>query len=690
NSVGPEGARALATLQNLNSLYLNANSVGPEGARALLVAWADSPRAAEKRRLTLKQNGDLSSVLPPELVETEDAQELLAAFRRFRGDLARPQGLTPLNEAKLLVLGNEAVGKTSLIRYLVDNQPRNPSEPKTPSAKIREKIETRDWSVDGCPVTLHVWDFGGQEIMHGTHRFFLTERSLYLVVLEARREDDRSVYDWLKTIRNRGGDSPVIVVINKCDLKDHLLQLNEKELREEYGVVAFARTQCDDDEASRASIAALRELIARTLKLDERLKHVRDPMPQAWLRIKAQIAELARRKQVLETREYLRLCETTPVEGTADDRIATEAEQRVLLRLLHDLGTVVAHGLTSDAPAALREITLLDPNWLTGAIYTLLTHPTVRDQQGELRRAQLTEWLDADLYPQDRHEFILDMMQHPDVGLMFELPGEPRGRYLIPEALPKNPPHYEMWPKDALRFRFEYDFLPPGLIPRFIVQAHEHLSDQPTRWYTGVVLQAAGCPILVRGDRNRERIDIAVAGPAELRRAALNIVLNELMQVHRWNPEIRPDARVPLPDKLEESVPYEHLLRLEGKRIETFFPEKGDREYTVRELLEGVRLERGESTMAHESRRDEIHITASDGATIQVVTGADAKADQALRVAGRSSVNPDAKAKPNAWELLTSWPAFSAACGGGAVAFVLILWALPTNEWRAWVGGLAG
>ena len=33
---------------------------------------------------------------------------------------------------------------------------------------------------------LNVWDFGGQEILHSTHQFFLTERSLYILVLEPR------------------------------------------------------------------------------------------------------------------------------------------------------------------------------------------------------------------------------------------------------------------------------------------------------------------------------------------------------------------------------------------------------------------------------------------------------------------------------------------------------------------------
>jgi GTPase SAR1 family protein len=92
-----------------------------------------------------------------------------------------------------VVVGKEAVGKTSLIRYLVHGKPRDPDEQKTPGAAIQEKIEVSAWSVHPSQVRLHVWDFGGQEIMRGTHRFFLTERSLYLLVLEDRREDDRSI-----------------------------------------------------------------------------------------------------------------------------------------------------------------------------------------------------------------------------------------------------------------------------------------------------------------------------------------------------------------------------------------------------------------------------------------------------------------------------------------------------------------
>ena len=35
---------------------------------------------------------------------------------------------------------------------------------------------------------LAVWDFGGQEIYHATHQFFLTDQSLFVLVWSARAD----------------------------------------------------------------------------------------------------------------------------------------------------------------------------------------------------------------------------------------------------------------------------------------------------------------------------------------------------------------------------------------------------------------------------------------------------------------------------------------------------------------------
>ncbi len=695
NQIGAEGARALASLTGLKSLALTVNHIGVEGACTLLDAWCRRPEQVSIQYLDLQGNGDLSGVLPAEAIETADAQAILAAYRRVLEDTG---GRRPLHEARLLVVGSEAVGKTSLIRYLVDGLPRDPSETRTPGAELREKIETQTWSPQDCPVRLNVWDFGGQEIYHQTHKFFLTARSLFLLVLEARREDDRSYLEWLKTIRNRAGDAPVIVVINKCDGPHrNLLQIDQTRLQQDWpNIVGFVRTSCDPGDEPAAMIQALRETIVGALNDDRRLKHVRDPVPLAWLTVKENVAQLAQQRQVLDTADFQRLC---------NDATVTDAnEQRAVLRILHHLGTIVAHGLDEPgATTSMKHVTLLDPNWLTTAIYSVITYCRGAKLPGEFSRMDLSRFLDPGRYPpdSDSYDFVLDMMQHEQIRLCFELPGEPRGRYLLPEALPVNEPEYDdIWPADSLRFRYRYDFLPTGLIPQFIVQTHRNLTDRPTRWRTGVVLQAAGCKVLVRADIDRRTVEVAVTGPANRRRDALNVVINDLEAVHRRNPGLKQQPRVPLADRPDLDVSYTHLLTLEDEEgpQHSYRPEGADRRYTVAELLNGVRLEQTLADPRAAFWQEKLGARApahSGGMSILVGDGAsfvfaDQINDPARVSQGgsmqRSSSEPDPA--PTGLAALGAWPYFSAAGGVAAMLVAVLLWMLPSNEWRAAVGGL--
>jgi Ran GTPase-activating protein (RanGAP) involved in mRNA processing and transport len=234
NQIGDEGARVIAgSLTALTSLNLSGNQIGHEGLKSVLGFLADAHRTNVPRHLDLRRNGDSSSFLPKAVLESRSGEAIVAAYRRFAA-AQTTRTLRPLNELELLVVGKEAVGKTSLVRYLIDGKPRDTSETRTPGIALHEKIRIQEWSPTDCQVQLNVWDFGGQEMLRGTHRFFLTERSLYLLVLEDRRQDDRSVYEWMKVIRNRGGDSPVIVVINKSDEGKQDLRLDQGTLQEEY------------------------------------------------------------------------------------------------------------------------------------------------------------------------------------------------------------------------------------------------------------------------------------------------------------------------------------------------------------------------------------------------------------------------------------------------------------------------
>ena len=588
NGIGDDGARAIASLTGLTALDLWHNGIGDDGARAILDMWARRTDTDDLRHLNLRSNGDLSSLVPEEVLSNpDDPKAILAAYRRIKSGDRKP-----INEAKLLVVGNEAVGKTSLLRFLIHDKPRDPGEEKTPGIANQEKIEVEQWSPDAGGIRLNVWDFGGQEMMRGTHRFFLTSRSLYLLVLEDRREDDRSIYEWLKIIKNRGADSPILVVINKSDEGKEALRLPEAKLREEHPeIICFLRTSCNDDDFSRGTMAALKRDIVNAVVHDDRLKHVRDPFPASYLRVKEAIGKLAAKRDVLPITQFKQIC----TEGDQEKgRVTDDGEQRLLLNLLHDLGTIVAHGREPGAGAARREITLLDPNWLTESIYKILTSADCAELQGRFTAAHLDGWLDSQKYPKARHEFILDMMQDEEVGLCFALPGNVEKHFLVPEALPASPTLPPSWPADSLRFRYRYEFLPRGLVPRFIVQAHDLLVNEGARWRTGAVFEVRDCEILVEADVDQDQLDVQVKGPVSRRREALGVIRDRLESVHKQNREAAPTALVPLPDDPDNHEAYEHLLLLEDEEGPDYRhrPTGAKRSYVVSELLNGVRTDR--------------------------------------------------------------------------------------------------
>jgi small GTP-binding protein len=210
--VGEDGARAIAeNLTNLHFLLLGNNRLTDDSVRRLTQGLPSLQ--------TTNFYGNESLRLPQELLLSLDAAGLRDYFRR-----AQSEGKRKLNEAKLIVVGNEAVGKTALVNYLIKDEPCRDTD-KTPGLHIQERIEVTPWDThhttrDTEELRLNVWDFGGQEVTRETHKLFLTARSLYLVVLEARRENvadaENVLHDWMRAIRNRGGDDvPVIVVINK-------------------------------------------------------------------------------------------------------------------------------------------------------------------------------------------------------------------------------------------------------------------------------------------------------------------------------------------------------------------------------------------------------------------------------------------------------------------------------------------
>ena len=148
---------------------------------------------------------------PPEIVK-QGNDAILNYFRE-----REVAGVDHLYEAKMLILGEGGAGKTSLLRRLYQPGQELPTESETTRgiAIYRHEFRLRN----GRPFRLNVWDFGGQQIYHATHQFFLTHRSLYVLVDDTRK-DYKSVSDegfkyWLELIDVFGGHSPTLIFQNE-------------------------------------------------------------------------------------------------------------------------------------------------------------------------------------------------------------------------------------------------------------------------------------------------------------------------------------------------------------------------------------------------------------------------------------------------------------------------------------------
>jgi GTPase SAR1 family protein len=594
---------------------------------SLNLSWCDrvtdtGVKAVAERlaRLTALYASGLPLVgAPKELLDSSGNLTAIRAYYR-RGE---QEGRRQLNEAKLIVVGNEAVGKSALVNYLVHDRPCADTA-KTEGVAILDRINVARWDVNAAaagehPLRLNVWDFGGQEVLYETHRFFLTARSVYLVVLEARRENaaeaEGVIHGWMRAIRNRGGDeAPVVVVVNKAEAP-HDLRLDEPRLLKEYPAIrGFVRTSCRNPQAhpdGGKGIRDLRTMVVGVIRAS--LPHVRDWFPASYFRVKEEVGALAHAESMLTTARYAGIC--------ARAGVTDEAEQEALLILLDQIGVVVRHS----------ETTLLDPNWLTTAVYRVLTHAEVVKAGGEFAVADLGRLLkdlaSAPKYPPKCWPFIAEMMTR--FNLSFELPEHP-GRYLVPLQLPTQEPEVNWDVTRSLRFRYDYDSLPLGLLPRFIVEMHRHLTPNRTAWVSGVVLGVDGCRVLVRADRRNRKVHVWVTGPEGERRGAMAVVRAGFAKVHALHGDLIIKAMVPVdvPGNPDAAIEFDQLVTAERQKVKSFPVVGAQKPFPVKKLLEGVGPEpRAASSSPRRGARVVIKV-AGDLNTTQLGIGVEAMTNE--------------------------------------------------------------
>ena len=187
-------------------------------------------RTFSRKLTSVVQIIDSSIRFPPKEIALQGQQVMRSYVDSLQGEVEN------LNEAKLILVGEGAAGKTSLVN-LLRGKPFNKNESQTHGIRVESWQLQLPSESDLCEeVKVHCWDFGGQEIMRATHQVFLSDRCVYVLVLDSRK--DEKPEDWLKQIQAVSTTAPIVVVSNKIDEHpDNNLQ--QQHLREKYPQIAY-------------------------------------------------------------------------------------------------------------------------------------------------------------------------------------------------------------------------------------------------------------------------------------------------------------------------------------------------------------------------------------------------------------------------------------------------------------------
>ncbi|MCP4622950.1 MAG: hypothetical protein GY850_05405, partial [bacterium] len=196
--------------------------------------------------------------------------------------------------------------------------------------------------------------------------------------------------------------------------------------------------------------------------------------PKTWFNVKTQLEQMT--EHFINYEQYKKMCQLN---------IITDVKsQDTLVDFLNDLGVIVHF-----KDFELQDTNVIEPKWITTAVYRIINSAKVADDNGALRLGDLKEILrqrdagDYD-YPRSKHKYVTGLMKKFE--LCYNLDKE---TVLVPQLLTVVEPDFHFDYDAALKFALQYDdFLPLSIMPRFIVKRHPDIKGE-LRWRTGVVLE---------------------------------------------------------------------------------------------------------------------------------------------------------------------------------------------------------
>ena len=426
----------------------------------------------------------------------------------------------PVREAKVIFLGDGKVGKTYTIQRLLHGCRKGDYPTKETHGILIEDLHAEK---DGETYKIRVWDFGGQDIMHEMHRCFLTDRTCYVVMIDTRvdKQTRRARY-WLRTVQNIAPKAPVLLLVNEVSGGKNR-DLDYSSLKQEFsnlvGVEYCSSMDADDEEFHRK---VEQTIFRQALDMDS----CKMEFPQSWESVRQNLLSLRsgagpeqKRMYYIDRQTFHSLCDRYAV--PADDGL-----RAWLLTWFNDLGVCFSYHLGEDGQERSADYKILDPMWLTSAVYKIIWEKEQTDD-GLITRSEIHRILEkpgSDAMKKDGIPCLKDVSYNEqecgyvlDIMRMFRI-SYPADAYteFIPalcKSDSKLDPIPERWKQHAA-YRFRYAFLPETVLHRLMIFCFTNLRPG-RRWRKGFWLECEpqGLSAVIRAEgpnseENELQIDV--------------------------------------------------------------------------------------------------------------------------------------------------------------------------------------
>lgn len=418
-----------------------------------------------------------------------ETPELIPTLYQNKADMI------PVRECRVIFLGDGEAGKSYTIkRFRAEGRKETPENPYSTSETPGVEILEYNASQNANRFSIHFWDFGGQQLLHSMHRCFLSEDCCYVVTVKTRetKADERARY-WLRNVQAFAPKSPVLLYVNCWENDDGKRSLDEPGLCGDFPAihrVVYCSAKRADDTEFRENV--MEPILAMAAASPGIIRQV----PRQWVGVRRSIEEEGKKNNYLTRGRYHELCEAHGVKNE---------QAPELLSYFNNLGVCFSFHRDREKNE-LSDYKLLNPVWLTNALYAIIEEGKVFASEGCIPRnavqrilcnpapTEMRRTVPEFVYKPEECPYILDVaiahdLCYPvDNGTLFfpalcgrDTPEEARVKA---KETVTNPVGFGQ----HVGYLLKYSYLPDSVLHQLMIRCMRNSLNVKSRWLRGMVL----------------------------------------------------------------------------------------------------------------------------------------------------------------------------------------------------------